>query len=87
MMSILSNFEKWKEFLGDRLEDAQRAGLSEDVINQLAYRIGDYLSAEVDPKNSEERLLKALWDAGSEEDQKVIARLMVNLVQDENATH
>jgi hypothetical protein len=86
-MSVLSNFEKWKDFLGDRLQAAQQGGLSEEMINHMAYRIGDYLAAEVEPKNGEERLLKALWDAGSEEDQKVIARLMVNIVQNEGTTH
>ncbi|EGL81919.1 hypothetical protein CathTA2_2575 [Caldalkalibacillus thermarum TA2.A1] len=86
-MSILDNFEQWKDFLGDRLEAAQQGGMTQEVINELAYRIGDYLSAEVEPKNAEERLLKALWDAGSEEEQKVLAQLMVKLVQNEGTTH
>lgn len=86
-MSILSNFEKWKDFLGERLQAVKQGGLSDEMINEMAYRIGDYLAAEVEPQNAEERLLKALWDAGSEEDQKVIARLMVKVVQNEGMTH
>ncbi|MDQ0337326.1 hypothetical protein J2S00_000096 [Caldalkalibacillus uzonensis] len=86
-MSILDNFEQWKDFLGDRLHAAQEEGMTQEVINEMAYRIGDYLAAEVDPKNGEERLLKALWEVGSEEEQKMLAQLMVKLVQNEGTTH
>jgi uncharacterized protein with von Willebrand factor type A (vWA) domain len=81
MNTVLETFDKWKQFLSERVEQAKQAGMSEETISQLAYQIGQFLEEKVDPKNGEERLLKELWDVGSEEERKTIARLMVKLVE------
>lgn len=79
-MSVLSNFDQWKEFLGDRVDQAVEAGMANDKIQNVAYRVGEYLSDKVDPKNEQERLLKQMWDVSGEEDRHALARVMVNLV-------
>lgn len=79
-MSVLDNFTDWKQFLNERVDQAQKLGINDDTISNLAYQIGDYLAEQVDPKNQEERLLKELWDSSDEEQQKVLARIMVNYV-------
>ncbi|NBI27428.1 DUF3243 domain-containing protein [Chengkuizengella marina] len=81
MSTVLETFDKWKHFLSDRVEQAKKAGMSEDTISKLAYQIGEFLDEKVDPKNSEERLLKELWDVGDHEERKTIAKLMVKLVK------
>lgn len=86
-MSVLNNFEQWKDFLADRLQAGQREGMDNDTIADVAYQIGGYLAEHVDPKNEEQRLLKELWDASSEEEQKVLANIMVKLVKGEGKTH
>ncbi|MED2006888.1 DUF3243 domain-containing protein [Brevibacillus borstelensis] len=83
-MSVLDNFRDWKAFLGERVEQAKQAGMERDTLQNVAYQIGGYLAEQVDPKNDQERLLKQLWDAGDEEQQKALASLMVKLVQDPN---
>jgi hypothetical protein len=80
-MSVLDTFEQWKSFLGKRVELAKKTGMNEETIAGLAYQMGEYLAGEIDPKNREERVLKELWDAGNDEEQKVLARLMVKLVE------
>jgi Protein of unknown function (DUF3243) len=80
-MSVLDNFEQWKDFLANRLEQAQQQGLSQQVISDIAYQIGDYLAKQVDPKNPEERLLADLWKVADEQEQHAIANMMVKLVQ------
>ncbi|MBB5323604.1 hypothetical protein HNQ34_000696 [Anoxybacillus tepidamans] len=80
-MSVLDNFEQWKGFLGDRLEQAKQQGLNQQVISDVAYQIGDYLAKQVDPKNPEERLLSDLWSVADEQEQHAIANMMVKLVQ------
>ena len=50
-MSILDNWEQWKDFLGDRLESAQEQGMSQSAISDVAVQVGDYLAKQVDPKN------------------------------------
>lgn len=81
MATVLETFEKWKSFLSERVEQAKKAGMSDETIAKLAFQIGEFLDEKVDPKNEEERLLKELWDVGNEEERKTIARLMVKLVE------
>ncbi|MBO8162534.1 MAG: DUF3243 domain-containing protein [Brevibacillus sp.] len=84
-MSVLDNFRDWKHFLGDRVQAAQQAGMESDMIENVAYQIGGYLANQVDPKNEQERLLKELWDAGDEEQQRALASMMVKMVQSETS--
>ncbi len=79
-MSVLKNFSQWKQFLNERIDQAQAAGINDQTIQNIAYQIGDYLAKNVDPENNEERLLKELWDVGNENEQKMLAGLMVKLV-------
>lgn len=80
-MSVLDNWQQWKDFLGDRLNQAESEGMNKGVVNDLAYQIGDYLSNQVEPKNEQERLLSDLWSVASNEEQHAIANIMVKLVQ------
>ncbi|WP_028775819.1 DUF3243 domain-containing protein [Shimazuella kribbensis] len=79
-MSVLQNFDEWKKFLQGRVEQASNLGMDNESIHDLAYEIGDYLAKDVDPKNEQERLLKELWDVADENQQRVMADLMVKLV-------
>ncbi len=80
-MSILENWQQWKDFLGDRLNQAESQGIERESINQLAYQVGDYLAQQVDPKNEQERVLADLWSVASKDEQQAIASMMVKLVQ------
>lgn len=80
MGTVMDTFEKWKEFLSERVNNAKAAGMSEEMITKLAFEIGQFLDERVDPKNDQQRVLKELWDAGNEEERKTLARLMVKLV-------
>ncbi|MEH7382592.1 DUF3243 domain-containing protein [Bacillus sp. JJ1533] len=80
-MSVLDNFEDWKNFLGDRLQHAKSEGMDQNVINDMAHQLGDYLASEVEPKNAQEKVLRDLWNVASEEEQQAIANVMVKLVQ------
>jgi hypothetical protein len=82
-MSVLDNFESWKDFLGDRLHEAQGNGMSNKAISELAFDIGNYLSTEVQAKNDHEQILRDLWNAADEKEQHAIANIMVKLVQNE----
>lgn len=83
MATVLQSFEKWKQFLSERVNQAERAGMSEETITKLAFQIGEFLSDKVDPENKEERLLQELWRVGNDEEKKTIARLMLKLVDNE----
>ena len=51
MATVLTNFDNWKQFLSDRVEQAKKIGLSEESISKLAFEIGSFLDEKVDPKN------------------------------------
>ncbi len=78
--AVLDDFSAWKEFLGTQVDRAQSAGMSDKQIDDVAYRLGTFLADKVDPKNFQQRLLKQMWDVSSKEDQRALARIMVNLV-------
>lgn len=80
-MSVLTNFDTWTDFLGNRVQEAKKAGMSEETISKLAFEIGEFLDNKVDPSNKENRVIKQLWDVGNEEEKKTIARLMVKLAE------
>lgn len=79
-MSTFDNFQDWKEFLNERVDQAQKLGMNNETISNLAYQIGDYLAENIDPDNKENRLLKELWESSDEKQQKVLAQIMVNYV-------
>lgn len=81
MSTVLTNYDTWKQFLADRVEQAKKIGLSEDTISKLAFEIGSFLDERVDPKNEEQRAVKELWDVGDEQERQTIARLMVKVAE------
>ncbi|WP_248926306.1 DUF3243 domain-containing protein [Paenibacillus hamazuiensis] len=81
MATVLKVFERWKEFLGQRVTQAEQAGMTEETISKLAFQIGEFLSDKVDPENKEERVLKELWDVGDEQERKCLAKMMVKLAK------
>ncbi|HHY20485.1 MAG TPA: DUF3243 domain-containing protein [Bacilli bacterium] len=83
-MSVLGNWEQWKEFLGDRLRQAEQSGMTENVITDVAHQVGDYLSEQVDPKNEQQRVLSELWKVADEQEQQAIANMMVKLVKNQH---
>jgi hypothetical protein len=82
-MSVLDNWEQWKDFLGNRLNQAQGEGMSQNVVSDVAYQVGEYLAQQVEPKNEQERVLAELWKVADEQEQHAIANMMVKLVQSE----
>ncbi|RBP95316.1 uncharacterized protein DUF3243 [Cytobacillus firmus] len=84
-MSVLDNWQQWKDFLGDRLHQGQNQGMNKDTVNDLAYQIGDYLAKQVEPKNDQEKILADLWSVASPDEQHAIANMMVKLVQNDGS--
>ncbi|MDF2717339.1 MAG: hypothetical protein K0R28_4264 [Paenibacillus sp.] len=80
MATVLKSFERWKQFLSERVEQAHKVGMSDETIAKLAAQVGEYLSDKVDPENKEERVLKELWDVADEQEKQTIARCMIKMV-------
>lgn len=84
-MSVLDDYETWKDFLANRLEQAEEYGMSEGMIQQLAQEIGDYLAHNVEPTNKEVAAIQELWHAASPDEQQAIANSMIKLVQNQQS--
>lgn len=82
-MSVLDDFETWKDFLANRLEQAKDHGMSEHTIQNVAQEVGDYLARHVEPKNKEVAAIQELWNVASPEEQQAIANSMIKLVQNQ----
>lgn len=81
MATVLKVFDRWKEFLGERVNQAEQGGMTEETISKLAFQIGEFLADKVDPENNEERVLKELWDVADEQERKTMAKIMVKLAK------
>lgn len=79
--AVLKSFDKWKEFLSDRVQEAENKGMSEETMSNLAFAIGNFLADKIDPENKEERVLKELWDVADDSERHVIAKLMMKWVK------
>lgn len=79
-MEIMENWHDWKKTLGIAVGLGEAVGMSEKTITNLSEKVGTYLSNHVHPHNDEEKLLKEMWDAADEEERKVLAKIVVKIV-------
>lgn len=77
----LGEWKKWKDTLSRAVNAGQMVGLSERSIDNIAYRVGNMLSASVDPENREQRVLRELWKAGDDDDRRTLSKMIVKMVQ------
>lgn len=78
-MEIMDNWNDWKKTLGKAVDLGETIGMSDNTITNIAEKVGTYLSNNVNPHNDQERLLKEMWDAASENERQVLAKLVVKI--------
>lgn len=86
-METETGWHTWKNMLGKVVNAAEKVGLSGDRVNDTAYRVGEFLAHNFDPGNREQRLLKELWDEADEEQKRVLASLIVRMVEKPGPSH
>jgi hypothetical protein len=77
----LGEWGKWKSTLSKAVNLGQTVGLSEKTIDNIAYKVGNVLSASVDPENREQRVLQELWKVGDDNDRKTLSKMIVKMVE------
>ncbi|MDK2821098.1 MAG: hypothetical protein PWP31_1063 [Clostridia bacterium] len=80
----ITNFDQWLNTLGEALQKAEKAGMSDQTIVNSAKQLGDYLASNVEPDVPQNRLLKEMWENGTEEEQKAMASMLVKMVKNRN---
>jgi hypothetical protein len=58
---ILSSFEGFKSYLGDKVSKGEKLGMNEEQLAKTAQKVADYLAKHEEPRNREENLLHELW--------------------------
>ena len=76
-----TEWEKWKGTLAKAVSLAEIVGLSETTIEKIGLKMGNILSASVDPENREQRLIQELWKVGDDKDRAVLTKLLVRIIQ------
>ncbi|MVP01787.1 MULTISPECIES: DUF3243 domain-containing protein [Paenibacillus] len=76
---ILRNFDEFKSYLGSRVHVGQSIGLGEEQLAVTAEKVAGYLAEHEEPRNSEENLLKELWNVGRQEERHALAHMLVRL--------
>lgn len=76
-----NDWNKWKSTLHKAVNLGETIGLSEDTIEGIGTKIGNILSANVDPENREQRVLQELWKVGDDDDRKILSKMIVKMVQ------
>jgi hypothetical protein len=79
---VLQNNEQWWSFLSEQVKAAKGTGASPESIVDAATNIGSYLSSKVDPKSTEQRVLKDLWDKGDQQERHAMASMLYKMVSD-----
>lgn len=79
-INLLDDWDKWKETLAKTVNVGEGVGFSGDTIDKAAFKVGNFLTSFVDPRNKEEHLLKELWEAADEEERKTLAKIIVKMV-------
>jgi len=78
---ILQSFDSFKNYLGDKVNKGEKLGLNDEQLAKTAQTVAGYLAEHEEPRNREEYLLKQLWKSGNEDQQHVLAHLLVNMVK------
>jgi len=80
MQEISNSWEGWKSQLADAVRIGESMNLSPEQMANKAEQIGDFLARRIDPKNPEQKVLQELWQAASDEEQRTLASILINLV-------
>jgi len=78
---ILENFNRFKQYLAEKVELGEKMGLSEEKLAKTTELVANYLANHEEPRNREENLLLELWKSGSKEEQHTLSHLLLKMVR------
>lgn len=78
---MLSDWDKWKKSLARAVNVGHSMGMSDETIDKIGVKVGNFLSAAIDPENREQRVLQELWKSGDDGDRKTLSKMIVKMVE------
>ena len=79
-MDFVQSWDEWRGSLGEIVRAARDVDPSEAHTIEVVEDMIEFLSERVCPGSPEERIMRALWDQGDEEERKVLARMLLRLL-------
>ena len=80
-LDFTKDWTTWRETLRDGIATAKGLGISDEDIQDMAVRLGDFLAEKVCPATKEEELIKELWSVADPEERKVMATVIFKTLQ------
>ena len=78
---ILENFNRFKQYLADKISLGENLGLSDEQLVKTTEHVANYLARNEEPRNREENVLMQLWKVGSKEQQHTLSHLLLEMVR------
>jgi len=82
--NVINDWDKWKKTLHNAISVGETVGLSEHTITNIGTKVGEFLATNVDPENSEQRLLKELFDTANKLEQEALTSVIIKMVEKDN---
>jgi len=80
MQPVAGSWEAWKSQLAEAVRLGESMNLSHEELTKRAEQVGDFLAKKIDPRSPEQKVLKELWEAADDEEQRTIAGVLIKLV-------
>jgi len=78
-MDLVQDWDTWRETLGVMIRAAKEVGLTEEQLEGLALRVGDFMASRICPATKEEELIKQMWNSGTPEERRALASMIIKL--------
>ncbi len=80
-MDFVKDWASWRGHLQDAIKRGRDFGMSDEMIQNLSVKVGDFLAKKICPATPEEQLMKEMWEVATPDERKTLATLMFKLVE------
>jgi hypothetical protein len=80
-INVVKDWNAWRGGLKEAIASAGKMGISEQEMQNIAVRMGDFLAEKICPATKEEELLKEMWDSASQDERKTLASVIFKLMK------
>lgn len=79
-MNFVQSWDEWRDSLGEIVRAARDIDPSEAHTIEVVEDMMDFMSERVCPGSPEEGIVRALWDHAEENERRVLARMLLRLL-------
>jgi len=80
-MDFVKDWASWRGHLQDAIKRGRDFGMSDEMIQNLSVKVGDFLAKKICPATPEEQLMKEMWEVATPDERKALATLMFKLAE------